>query len=342
MIEKIKPIIGTAIITPEYTDPATEDMGKATSVKIKKDKTKNKFFIESADSFFIKIPLYFHYIKAINMRSIIIFSTVLIKRFYLNRYLFKIKLMNDKSKKISLLMVGNSFSYNTVQHLKDLGNLLNIELEVGVLFIGGCSIDTHYENILKDNHNYEFRYINNIIDKVVFNYSIKEGLEYKNWDYICFQQASHYSGEIDSYSNLIPLMDLIRKDSAAKFIWLNTWSYAKVSPHSEYYRYNHDQKYMYDCIIDVLKKKIINECKFDTIIPSGIVIQLLRGEVGDIYNLVDGFHLNELGCFVSGLTLIRTLLDMHIDPNLLPKIPAIPNVIEKIELGIKELNKIRK
>ena len=44
--------------------------------------------------------------------------------------------------------------------------------------------DIHYENILNDNHRYEFRYIDNTSDTVVFNYSIEQGLKYKNWEQI--------------------------------------------------------------------------------------------------------------------------------------------------------------
>ena len=244
-------------------------------------------------------------------------------------------------KKLSLLMIGNSFSYNTVQFLKDLGNLLNIELEVGVLFIGGCSIDTHYENILNDNHRYEFRYIDNTSDTVVFNYSIEQGLKYKNWEHICFQQASHFSGEASSYSNLSSLMDLVRKESNAKFVWLNTWAYAKHSAHSEYYRYNNSQKQMHDQIIDILKNIILKDYEFDYIVPSGIVIQSLRDSTGlDNYNLEDGFHLNDLGCFISGLTLLKTMLNIDLKADIFPIHPLIPNIIEKIELGIEQIKKI--
>ena len=87
-----------------------------------------------------------------------------------------------KTNCINLLMIGNSFAYNTVDHLIELAKIYGVKLEVGVLFIGGCSIDTHYENFVNGNKNYEFRYITNEKDEVTFNYSIQEALDFKKWE----------------------------------------------------------------------------------------------------------------------------------------------------------------
>ena len=236
-----------------------------------------------------------------------------------------------KTNCINLLMIGNSFAYNTVDHLIELAKIYGVKLEVGVLFIGGCSIDTHYENFINGNKNYEFRYITNEKDEVTFNYSIQEALDFKKWENISFQQASHYSGVKDTYKNLKELMRLIRENSNANFIWLNTWAYSKVSAHPLYNLYNFDQEYMHSKIIETLEEVVKKECGFSIIIPAGIVIQKLRELTNlDNYNLDDGFHLNSLGCFVAGLCLIKTMLYIDLNSNKLPKTQLVKTIVENV------------
>ena len=59
---------------------------------------------------------------------------------------------------LKVLAIGNSFSIDSMAHL---WNMLNEsgqydDVKLGNLAIGGCSLDTHYNNIVNDNPLYEY------------------------------------------------------------------------------------------------------------------------------------------------------------------------------------------
>ena len=63
-------------------------------------------------------------------------------------------------------------------------------------------------------------------------------------------------------------------------------------------------------------------------IPAGTAIQNVRTSyVGDTITL-DGYHLGRYGCFVSGLTFIRTLSGMSIDNVTSPAEEITPDLVE--------------
>ncbi|MBQ5929385.1 MAG: hypothetical protein IIX02_01195, partial [Clostridia bacterium] len=60
-------------------------------------------------------------------------------------------------KEISILFIGNSFSDDTEAYMIDI--LLELgytKIDVGNLYIGGCDINTHYQNILSNANQYDF------------------------------------------------------------------------------------------------------------------------------------------------------------------------------------------
>ena len=63
-------------------------------------------------------------------------------------------------KKIRILMIGNSFSDDTIEHvypiLRDFGY---DEIILGNLYIGGCPIEKHYANLVGDVAEYNY-YVN--------------------------------------------------------------------------------------------------------------------------------------------------------------------------------------
>ena len=46
-------------------------------------------------------------------------------------------------KKISVLMIGNSFSVDAARYTHKLSLGSDIEIELGVLYVGGCSLEQH-------------------------------------------------------------------------------------------------------------------------------------------------------------------------------------------------------
>lgn len=63
-------------------------------------------------------------------------------------------------KVIKVLSVGNSFSQDAVeQYLHELGMEEGYNIVIGNLFIGGCSLERHVNNIRKDASAYDYRKI---------------------------------------------------------------------------------------------------------------------------------------------------------------------------------------
>ena len=55
-------------------------------------------------------------------------------------------------RKISVLMIGNSFSVDAARYTHDISLGSDVEIEVCVLYVGGCSLEQHI-NFIKNNMN---------------------------------------------------------------------------------------------------------------------------------------------------------------------------------------------
>ena len=69
---------------------------------------------------------------------------------------------------MKVLSIGNSFSGNAQRYLHRLAKHNGVNMRTVNLFIGGCSLETHYWNMLDDRDDYIFFTFLNII----FNGSI--------------------------------------------------------------------------------------------------------------------------------------------------------------------------
>ena len=229
-------------------------------------------------------------------------------------------------KEFKLLCVGNSFSDNTLKYAYQILNSFGVRnIVVANLYIGGCTINRHYNNMLNDIHDYTYRKntTGTFINKD--NTNLEYGLLDESWNYITMHQASGSSGMIDTYNDQINILnDCIRKsqkDNDYKLGWIMTWPYQQDSDHPEFVKYDRSQQKMYDNIINCVKTKILPNEKFDFIAPEGTAIQNIRTSYLNDTLTCDGFHLEELGEFVAGLTLILTISNWVIDDMNLDLIP---------------------
>lgn len=227
----------------------------------------------------------------------------------------------EDGESISILFIGNSFSDDTESYVVDI--LLELgytNINVGNLYIGGCSIDTHYENILSDASAYEFRMRSHNGRKYTEyepvsvggkQKSISFAIAYKDWDIISVQQASADSGKAASYANLDALVSEVRSQAtnpAVEIVFNMTWAYQADSQHANFPDYNSDQMTMYNAIVGAVQEKVDY-----TVIPNGTAIQNARSSfVGDTLTL-DGHHLSlKLGRFIAGLTFVAKVTSADI------------------------------
>jgi len=95
---------------------------------------------------------------------------------------------------IRILAIGNSFSQDAAEsYLDDLAKADGVRLIVGNMYIGGCSLETHWNNALSNAAAYSYRKITEGDTVVVASQTLSAGITDENWDIITFQQVSQYS-----------------------------------------------------------------------------------------------------------------------------------------------------
>lgn len=201
----------------------------------------------------------------------------------------------EESKVIKILAIGNSFSQDAVeQYLHQLAEAEGYQTIIGNMYIGGCTLETHYKNMQNNNASYAYRKIGTNGIKVETNsVKLETALQDEEWDYVSLQQASGSSGIYSTYTPYIQaLIDYIKTLAPnAKLMWHQTWAYSQNSSHSEFAKYDKDQMTMYNAIVNAARQTM-TDYDFQILIPSGTAVQNARTTfIGDNMNR-DGYHLN--------------------------------------------------
>ena len=213
-------------------------------------------------------------------------------------------------KSIKILAIGNSFADNAMAFLHPILRALGYdEIVLANLYIGGCTLQTHTHNAANNLPAYTYR--KNTSGKFVNveNVSISAALTDENWQFVTMQQASGVSGVASTYDTqaLKNYVFSIVDKSRTALLWHMTWAYQQDSTHPEFANYNHSQQQMYNSIIRCICDKIVTDNDFNGVICAGTAIQNARTSyLGDTLTS-DGFHLNELGEFIAGLSWAATV-----------------------------------
>ena len=209
-------------------------------------------------------------------------------------------------KKISVLMIGNSFSVDAARYTHELSLGSEVEIELGVLYVGGCSLEQHIGFIKDGSSPYEW-FVNGVSTGRYID--LKTALEMKEWDYISLQQVSVFSGLKDTfYPYITELVDYVKKyQKKPHFILHKTWPYQTGFENTNFAHYNYDRKTMYTCInntYDFVKKDL----GIDIVIRSGDIIEKAIETYGEHFHK-DGFHLNDEGRYLVALGFVHTFND---------------------------------
>ncbi len=249
---------------------------------------------------------------------------------------------------LKILAIGNSFSEDATFYLKKIADSANVDMKVVNLYIGGCSLEMHSQNIKNDAKAYRYELNGVYTDKTV---SIKETLEEEKWDIVTVQQVSHLTGVYESYGeNLTVVLDCVKKYAPqAKIYFHQTWAYEVDSTHSNFSIYN-SQLGMADAI-EKVSKKICMENGNLPIIPTGRTVKELRRhqffdyENGGQSICRDGFHLSLVyGRYLAGLVWFATLLNGNIDE--VKFVPAENDIVngysvQNFECDLEKINVIK-
>ena len=125
---------------------------------------------------------------------------------------------------MNVLAIGNSFSEDSMRYLHSIARADGVDLQTANLYIGGCSLERHYRNMLMGADAYELQYNG---QRTGFFVSMKEALLNRKWDVVTVQQESSQSFNKDSYEPYISqLVEYVRKCAPKAKIYVHqTWAY---------------------------------------------------------------------------------------------------------------------
>ena len=191
--------------------------------------------------------------------------------------------------KLKVLAIGNSFSTDSTRYLHEICTAGGISSKVVNLYIGGCSLATHYKNINNDDRAYALEFNGH---STGFYVSVREALQSDMWDFVTMQQASHYSTDYNTYVPYLKALSEYVKLHAPKAtqVFHRTWGYENGSDKlcNEQGYDTHDAMF---AEIKVASGKATREIGLDFTIASGDLIERMTSAgVKDIYR--DSYHLS--------------------------------------------------
>lgn len=229
---------------------------------------------------------------------------------------FSVVLSFAQNDVVKILAIGNSFSEDAVEeHFHSLAKEEGVTLIIGNMYIGGCSIERHVNNLRTDKAEYKYRKITaEGVKSETPDFSLSKALADEEWDYVSVQQSSPYSGQADSYVLLPELVQYVRErvPEDAVIMFHQTWAYAKHSDHKAFPNYDRDQMKMYNAILKVGQEVIAPMKEIDIIIPSGTAIQNARTSILGDDMTRDGYHLSRpAGRYTAACTWLEAVLGIN-------------------------------
>lgn len=212
---------------------------------------------------------------------------------------------------MDVLAIGNSFSQDATRYLHAMLDACGIPGRVVNLYIGGCSLKRHHENMLSGARDYSYEL--NGAPTGSFT-DLRDALTERKWDVVTFQQASHDSGLIDTY---FPYLDELLGYARglcpdARYMLHQTWAYELDSAHEAFARYGRSQTCMY-AQLKAAYATAAARTGLD-VIRSGDAVQALRREpefdyaAGGRSLCRDGFHMDLIyGRYLLGAVWLKAL-----------------------------------
>ena len=206
---------------------------------------------------------------------------------------------------MNILAIGNSFSQDATRYLHQIAAADGVTLHVANLYIGGCSLERHYRNMLSGERAYELQYDGHLTG---FHVSLQEALLNRPWDVVTLQQASPCSTDKDTYFPYIAELYAYVKKCVpkAKILIHQTWAYEDGSDRLYNVAHFDTAAEMFAAVEDAYAFAA-HAIGADSIIPSGKLFRsLLDNGIEKIHR--DTYHASlGLGRYALGLLWYRTL-----------------------------------
>ena len=214
---------------------------------------------------------------------------------------------------IKVLSIGNSFSEDAQRYLYGIARADGVSMKTVNLYIGGCTLERHYRNMLSGDAVYDFQ-INGITGTGI-KISIDDALLLDDWDYITVQQQSSRSCDAETF---VPYIDSLCERirlccPKAKLFMIETWGYKESSQMLLNAGYEKHDAMFFD--IRKAYKKIAKRINADGVIYAGDAVLLANQEGYErIYR--DEFHMSRaFGRYMIGLVFYGAITNNPIENN---------------------------
>ena len=170
---------------------------------------------------------------------------------------------------MNVLSIGNSFSQDAQRYLHQIAGADGVDIHSCNLFIGGCPLSQHYQNMLSEESVYDLEWNGR---STGLHVSLKDALLHRDWDLITVQQVSSQAPNYDTYQPYLDgLVEYIRRlVPNAKIAIHQTWAYEQGSKRLHEELNYRDYREMLDDIVKAYRKAA-EHIGADLIVPSGEV-----------------------------------------------------------------------
>lgn len=221
---------------------------------------------------------------------------------------------------IKLLAVGNSYSLDALAYAPRLLEeaIPNANIELGIIYYGACSLQQHWDWCYNANSQYYTFYDYNSTRrswKATAGVSYKYCMDFEDWDYVSFQQASTLSVDYNTYQPYLDnLISRLKLDYPYRQpVWMLTHAYA------DGYK-NAVSDNMFNSIAQAASN-VISKTSINLVLPYGTAVQNARhssvSSYGDFGQLTsEGLHLQEgLPRLIASYSVAQSLLNFYGLPN---------------------------
>lgn len=173
------------------------------------------------------------------------------------------------AEELKVLMIGNSFTKSLVGMLEPVvASVSGCEIVLESVYIGGCSMERHWKNIVAEEANRD--------DRFFPDFTYREKLESRDWDFVSVHQQSGLSRIPESFwpwaENLTGYIH--RYAPRAEVVLQQTWSYRPDD--TRLAEWNLTQDEMDEKLFDAYRQA--SEKLGLRVIPVGLAVKLARAE----------------------------------------------------------------
>ena len=221
---------------------------------------------------------------------------------------------DEEEKPLKVLMIGNSFSICNLREMPNVASAMGKKLDLASLYIGGCSLERHWNNVVAASTNAAFRPYRfdrtvdgkKVVEKGKAN--IPDALALDRWDVVTVQQASHFSWRPETYEPFgASLVAKIRELAPqAKIVVQETWSYPPWDKRLK--KFGFDQAEMYRRL-HATYAGFAGKYGFD-VIPVGTAAEIVPDR-NSLFKEPD-FHFNREGVYLQGLAFTAKLFGVDV------------------------------